>query len=109
MSISIYAIWLIMLYVLFFAFPATQQLSFKAAAFTFGLATMAFLLPIQSGMGAWHFVVIQSLLLFGVDVESGKAFSLVAHAATNLIYIPIGLIAFALLPLVNTKNKKYAK
>jgi uncharacterized protein (TIRG00374 family) len=109
MSIAIYAIWLLMLYVLFFAYPATQALPFKVAAFTFGLATMAFLLPIQSGMGAWHFVVIQCLLLFGVDVESGEAFSLVAHAATNLIYIPMGLIAFALLPLVNTKNKKYAK
>lgn len=105
MSIAIYVLWLLMLYVLFLAYPPTQHLSVKAAAFTFGLATLAFLLPIQAGMGAWHFVVIQCLLLFGVDSESGKAFSLVAHAATNLIYIAIGLIVLMLLPLINNINK----
>lgn len=105
LSLLIYALWLLMLYVLFFAYPPVEHLSFKAAAFTFGLATLAFLLPIQSGIGAWHFVVIQCLLLFGIDTETGKAFSLVAHAATNLVYIPLGLITFVLLFLVNRSKK----
>jgi uncharacterized protein (TIRG00374 family) len=104
-SIFLYLLWLMMLYVLFFAYPSTQGLSFRAAIFTFGLSTFAFLLPIQAGMGAWHFVVIQCLLLFGVDMESGKAFSIVAHAAANLIYLVFGLIAFVLLPLLNHTNK----
>jgi len=104
-SVLIYTLWLSMLYVLFFAYPPTAQLSLKAAVFTFGLATMAFLIPIQAGMGAWHFVVIQCLLLFGIDAESGKAFSLVAHAATNIIYLIPGAIAFALIPIVN-KDKQ---
>jgi uncharacterized protein (TIRG00374 family) len=101
-SIAIYLVWLLMLYVLFFAYPPTEGLSFGAAVFTFGLATLAFLLPIQAGMGAWHFVVIQCLLLFGIDAESGKTFALVAHAATNLVYLVLGMIAFALIPLVNS-------
>ncbi len=103
-SVLIYALWLFMLYVLFFAYPPTQTLSLKVAVFTFGLATLAFLIPVQAGMGAWHFVVIQCLLLFGVDSENGKAFSLVAHAATNFIYLIPGAIAFGLIPMVN-KNK----
>jgi uncharacterized protein (TIRG00374 family) len=105
-SFLIYTLWLFMLYVLFFAYPPTNGLSFEAAIFTFGLATMAFLIPIQAGMGAWHFVVIQCLLLFGIDTESGKAFSLVAHAATNIIYLIPGAIAFALLPIVNKNYRK---
>jgi hypothetical protein len=56
-------------------------------------------------MGAWHFVVVQCLLLYGIDLESGKAFSLVAHATTNIIYLIPGAIAFALIPIVN-KSKK---
>jgi hypothetical protein len=95
-----------MLYVLFLAYPPTQHLSFKAAAFTFGLATLAFLLPIQAGMGAWHFVVIQCLILFGVESGVGKIFALMAHSATNHIYLITGTIAFALLPISNSNSNE---
>jgi glycosyltransferase 2 family protein len=104
LSVMIYAIWLFMLYVLVFAYPPTDGLSFKAAAFTFGWATLAFLLPIQAGMGAWHFIVIQCLLMFGVAESSGKVFSLVAHVATNFVFLPIGLMAIILLPVLNNRK-----
>ncbi len=106
LSFLIYGLWLMMLYVLFFAYPPTNHLSFESAAFTFGLATLAFLLPIQAGIGAWHFVVIQCLLLFGIEGESGKVFSLVAHAVTNLAYIPLGAIAIVLLFLLNGRKRE---
>lgn len=105
-SILIYAIWLSMLYVLFLAYPPTEDLSFKAAALTFGLATLAFLLPIQAGMGAWHFVVIQCLIIFGIEADVGKIFALMAHSATNHIYLITGLFAFVLLPISNAKIKR---
>lgn len=103
LSLTIFVTSFFMFYVLFFAFPATAELSLTAAVFTFGLATSAFLLPIQSGLGAWHFLVIQALLLYGIDPESGKAFSLIAHATTNLVNLPLG--ALALLILALKKNK----
>lgn len=107
-SILIYGLWFLMLYVLFLAYPPTQHLGIEAAATTFGLAALAFLLPVQAGMGAWHFVVIQCLLLFGVDADAGKAFSLMAHSATNHVYLITGIIALALLPIVN-KNENTIK
>lgn len=102
LSITIYITSFFMFYVLFFAFPATAELSFSAAIFTFGIATSAFLLPIQAGLGAWHFLVIQALLLYGIEVESGKAFALIAHAATNLVNLPFGAIALTILALKKT-------
>lgn len=105
-SILICGIWFLVFYVLFLAYPPTQQLSFEAAAFTFGLASLAFLLPIQAGMGAWHFVVIQSLLLFGVGADDGKVFALIAHSATNHVYLIMGIIALVMLPIVNYKKSK---
>jgi nitrate/nitrite transporter NarK len=92
--------------VLFLAYSPTQNLSIETAVFTFGIAAIAFLLPIQAGMGAWHFVVIQCLLLFGVGVDDGKVFALIAHSATNHIYLIVGIIALALLPIVNYKKSK---
>lgn len=104
LSAAIYVTSFFMFYFLFFALPATSGLSFSAAVFTFGVATLAFLLPIQAGLGAWHFLVIQCLLLFGIDSETGKAFSLIAHAATNLVNLPLGAIAFGILALRRKKD-----
>jgi len=106
-TILIYILWLLALYVIFFAYPPTSDLPLKAAIFTFGLATLAFLLPVQAGIGAWHFIVIQCLVLYGIDTESGKVFSLVAHATTNLIFIALGAISFMLIPLINKKSNNY--
>jgi glycosyltransferase 2 family protein len=100
----IYSLWLVMCYVLFFSFPPTERLSPAAAFLTFGLASLAYLLPVQSGMGAWHYVVIHCLLQYNVDFESGQVFSLIAHSTTNLIFVLIGIIAFLILLIMNSKK-----
>jgi uncharacterized protein (TIRG00374 family) len=102
----IYFLWLMMLYVVFFAFEPTEHLGLGAAALTFGLSTLAFLLPIQAGMGAWHFVVIQCLLLLGITEDAGMVFALLAHTFTNLIFLLFGPIAFLLFVLFNGKKKR---
>jgi len=100
-SLLQYALWFMMLYVIFFAYPPTRHLSLAAAAFTFGFATLAFLIPVQAGIGAWHFVVIQSLMLFGIDEPTGQIFALIAHSFSLLIHLVTGSLALILLPLVN--------
>lgn len=103
-TISIYICWIAMLYVLFFAFEPTDHLSFSEAAFVFGLSSMAFLLPIQSGIGAWHFLAIESLLLFGIGEPAAKAFALLSHSAVNLLFLPVGIIVVGLLPFQEQKR-----
>jgi glycosyltransferase 2 family protein len=101
----IYLLYFLMFYVVFFSYPPTQNVSFKTVAVTYIIGTFAFLLPIQAGIGAWHFLVIQSLLFFGIDQESGKIFALISHTFTNLIYLVLGSVGFMLLPLVNRKRQ----
>lgn len=100
-SVSIYLVWLGMSYVVFFAYEPTSHLGVSAAIFTFAVSTFAFILPIQAGMGAWHFMVSQSLLIFGISQESGVMFALIAHTFTNLIYLIVGLLALVALPFLN--------
>jgi len=97
----IYFFWLMMLYVMFFAYEPTTGLTLGNAAFTFAVSTFAFILPIQGGIGAWHYVVIQCLLLFGISSQDGMVFALLSHAVTNLVYLFFGAIALIILPLVN--------
>jgi uncharacterized protein (TIRG00374 family) len=105
-TVLIFFLWLLMLYVIFFAYSPTQNLGFVAAIFAYTIGTFAYLLPIQAGIGVWHFLIIQSLFLFGLDKESGMMFALIAHAFTNLIYLVFGTIGFILLPVVNHQKKQ---
>jgi len=102
----ILALWFLMLYVMFFAFPPTDKLTFMAAVLTYTFGTLAYLLPIQAGIGTWHFIVINCLFFYGIDKESGMIFALIAHSFTSLIFLIFGPIALALLPLVNNTSSK---
>jgi glycosyltransferase 2 family protein len=104
----IFLLWLLMLYVVFFAYPPTKDLTFSTAMFTYTIGSLAFLLPIQAGIGVWHFLVMECLNMFGLAKDSGKMFALVSHTFTNLGYLLFGTIGFISIPFINsssTKNK----
>jgi glycosyltransferase 2 family protein len=101
----IFLLWLLGLYTVFFAYPATDKLTFISAILTYTFGTLAYLLPIQAGIGTWHFIVINCLFFYGIDKESGMMFALIAHTFTNLVFLIFGPIALALLPIIN--NPKY--
>lgn len=105
-SFFIFFLWLMMLYSVFFAYPPTNKLSFMVAALTYSFATLAYLLPIQAGIGTWHFIVINCLFFYGIDKESGMIFALIAHTFTNLIFLIIGPIAIGVITLFNRKEYK---
>lgn len=97
----IFLLWLFMLYVIFFAYTPTNNMSFAAAIFAYTIGTLAYLLPIQAGIGVWHFLIIQSLLLFGLEKDAGMMYALIAHTFTNVIYLLFGSVGFVIMPLVN--------
>jgi uncharacterized protein (TIRG00374 family) len=100
----IFFLWLLGLYVVFFAFPATEELPFIVAILTYTFGTLAYLLPIQAGIGTWHFIVINCLFFYGIDKESGMMFALIAHTFTNLVFLIFGPLALALLPVINSSK-----
>jgi len=100
-TVFIYLMWLLMLYVVFLAYPPTAHLTLGVGVFTFLMSGLAMIAPVQAGIGPWHFMVIESLFLFGIEKSDGKIFALLAHSSTNLIYLFTGLIALMLIPVVN--------
>ena len=104
-TLLIFLMWFFMLFVIFFAYPATAGLTFMVAVLTYTFANLAYLLPIQAGIGTWHFIVISCLFFYGIDKGTGMLFALIAHTFTNLIFLIFGPVAMALLPMVNNKNR----
>lgn len=103
-TLFIFLMWLLMLYAVFLAFPPTAHLTIWAGMFTFMMGGLAMLAPVQGGIGPWHFMVIESLFLFGIDKADGKIFALVAHTSTNMIYLVLGVIALVLFPVLNKRR-----
>jgi len=103
-TVFIFAMWLFMLYVVFLAFEPTSHLSLETGMITFLMGGLAMLAPVQGGIGAWHFMVIETLVIYGIARPEGKVFALIAHASTNLIYLIFGSVAMILMPLLNPRK-----
>jgi len=104
-TVFIFLMWLLMLYVIFFAYGPTSHLSLETGMITFLMGGLAMLAPVQGGIGPWHFMVYETLFIYGIDKADGKVFALIAHSSTNLIYLVLGLAAFIILPLINARRK----
>ncbi len=104
-TLFIFLMWLAMLYVVFLAYEPTAGLSIRAGMLTFLMGGIAMLVPVQGGIGPWHFMVSLTLAK-GFDIVSEQAdiFAFIAHTTTNLIYIVLGAIALVIVFMVNSGN-----
>jgi len=107
-SAFIWIMYYLMLYVIFFAFDFTKDLSPIAGLTTFVLASFGMVAPVQGGIGAWHFMAKEALSLYGVANENGIIFAFVAHTSMTVMIIFIGIISLLVLPFINRRNKVVA-
>lgn len=105
-SVFIWVLYYLMLYCVFFAFEFTSHLAPLAGLTVFVLGSFGMVAPVQGGIGAWHFMVIEGLALYGVDKADGQIFALVAHGTTTIMLIVFGLIALLVLPFINERREK---
>ncbi len=103
-SIAIWVLYYLMLYSVFFAFDFSSNLGPVAALTTFVLASFGMVAPVQGGIGAWHFMAIESLALYGVANENAVIFAFVAHASMTVMIILLGIISLLILPFINRRN-----
>jgi uncharacterized protein (TIRG00374 family) len=104
-TLFIFIMWLFMLYVIFLAYEPTKHLSIWTGMMVFLMGGLAMIAPVQGGIGPWHFMVYETLFIYGIDKAHGKIFALIAHTSTNILYYLIfGLIAFIMLPILNNSR-----
>jgi len=103
-SVFIWVLYYLMTYLIFFSFGFTSHLGPLAGLTVFVLGSFGMVAPVQGGIGAWHFMVIEGLALYGVDKADGKVFALLAHGTSTLMLIVLGLIGVIALPFVNERE-----
>lgn len=93
-------------YICFYAFDFTHSLGISAGLLAFIMGTLAVALPVQAGIGAWHFMVITALSIFGVSHNDAGIFALVVHTLQTIGTAVLGLIAIFFLSLIPTNKEK---
>jgi hypothetical protein len=103
-SAFIWFCYYLMLYSIFFAFDFTSSLNPIAGLTTFVFASFGMVAPVQGGIGAWHFMAIEGLALYGVAYENSVIFAFVAHTSMTVMIIAVGLISMLALPFINRRE-----
>ncbi|MEG1573631.1 MAG: lysylphosphatidylglycerol synthase transmembrane domain-containing protein [Bacteroidales bacterium] len=92
------------LYVCFFAFKQTAPLGILCAFTCFLLGSISMGLPVQGGLGPWHWTIIGALTLYGLSPNVAGTFALVAHGVQFVLVILLGIYTFFSISLAKRKN-----
>jgi len=105
-SLLIYVFYFLMTYAIMMGHEATRELGPMAAFLVLAMGSIGMVIPVQGGIGTYHFFVIQTFLVLGIATTQGQLLALVLHGSMTIFMIFIGLIALLVLPLVNRKPAK---
>lgn len=103
-SITIFALYYGMLYFSFWAFDFTENLSVLAGLVAYVISSFGIVAPVQGGIGAWHYLTIGALGLYGVAHGQAATFAFVVHLAQMLMLIGAGAISLVALQIINRKK-----
>lgn len=102
-TIFIWAMYILMFFILTFAFPEMSNLSFSSILVAFVVGSFAISIT-NGGIGIYPVVIGGALALFGIDNVIGEAFGWVDWGAQTILNIVVGGISLILLPIVNRKK-----
>jgi hypothetical protein len=88
-------------YVTFYAFDFTRDLGVRIGLLAFTMSSLGVAVPVQGGIGVWHFMVWSTLVCFGVAKTDAATFAFVVYAIQTIWIVILGLVSIVVLPIIN--------
>ena len=92
-SLFIWAMYFLMTYVCFFALPETSELSPMAGLFIMVIGAIGMTAPVQGGIGVYHLLVSEGIILYGLTADDGITFATMVHSAQTLLLVVLGSLS----------------
>lgn len=92
-------------YICFYAFDFTKNLGPIVGWIVFAMSNVGVAVPVQGGVGTWHFMVISSLIILGVGYEEASAFAGTVFTVQSVWIILLGVIGILGLPYVKREKE----
>lgn len=102
-TLGIWLLYLLMLYVITFGSPLTENLGILAGLSILVMGSFGMATPIPNGVGAFHTLVAGVLVLYGINQQDGIIFATIMHTSQFITVLVIGSLS---LILVNLKHKR---
>jgi len=93
LNFLIFAMYFMQVYVMFFALKSTSTLGIGDAMFVLVLSSLAIIIPVQGGIGAYHYIVSRGLIIFGLTLDEGMAYATITHSVTSITLIVLGAVS----------------
>lgn len=93
-------------YICFYAFDFTSDLGPRAGLIVFAMTNIGISVPVQGGIGPWHFMVISSLMILGVAENEALAFAGAVFTIQSVWQILYGLVGVFAMPHVKRNAKE---
>ena len=92
-TLGIWLFYYLSVYLAFSAIPATVNMPYQAAFTAIVFSGFAMAAPVQGGIGVFHWMVAQSLVLYGVSFKDGLAYATIIHSAQVLLILVLGSLS----------------
>jgi uncharacterized protein (TIRG00374 family) len=103
-TIFIWINYSLMTWVVVFSIKSTSDLTFADSIFLLVIGGLAMSAPVQSGLGAFHYIISRGLLFVkGIPLEDGLVYALLTHESQLIFVAIIGAISFF---IIFKKDKK---
>ncbi len=89
----------------FYALQEVSHLGAKEAFSILSFGSIGMLAPTQGGIGAYHYVVQQILVLYDISEGIAFAFGWILWIAQTIVLLAGGLFSFIVLPIYNRSKK----
>jgi glycosyltransferase 2 family protein len=97
-SFFIWALYYMMVYLVFFALNATSHLGLMAGFTVLVMGSLGVVAPVPGGVGTYHFIVIITLTeLYGIATEPATSYAYLAHASQMVMIILLGAFSWMML------------
>lgn len=107
-SVSIWSIYFLMFYIGRYFFSFEIPLGVLAMLSGFVMGSFGVVAPVQGGIGAYHFMVIYTLMFYGISEPEAGVFALVIHGLQTVITLVTGFMAYIWIMFLNKKPQDEA-
>lgn len=102
-TLGIWFFYCVSMYLAFSSIQITSNLGLSAAFTALVFSSFAMIAPVQGGIGVFHWMVTQSLVLYSLSFKDGLAYATIIHSSQILLTLILGSVS--ILSVLTKKSK----
>ena len=96
-TLILWIIYFLMGYVIFFSLEETSSLAISSGIAVLVAGSLGMVVPVNAGIGAYHFLVASILLSYNLNYETGLFFATILHTSQIICLAVLGIISSLIL------------